>query len=214
MRKPFLLAGLVTLALGYFADCAVAQGVAQAELVVPSFSIFSAGTTISVPDRGYGGLGGVGSASDTRSELGPGFERGFASRRSASDAGVRVWIHDFQEMERALAGGRGGNSARPPEGFAARMFDYTSGATDPKDSKPVRGAQSDDRVTKVNTDNDAAFKLAHAADLFKRGQEAEERGKLKVAALYYKSVVSLGATPNATVAKQRLAVLESKLVSR
>jgi hypothetical protein len=214
MRRAFWLVGLASAAQWAIATDVLAQGAAQAEIVVPTFSIFTAGTTISVPDRGYASLAGDRRASDTRTEFGPGFERGFASRRSASDAGVRVWIHDFQEMEQALARGRTGDSSRPVDGFAARMFDYASMPNELKDSKESRQPPPDDRTAKSKSDGDASFKLSHAADLFKRGQEAEDRGKLKVAALYYKSVVSLGVTPSASTAKQRLAALESKLASR
>jgi hypothetical protein len=119
-------------------------------------------------------------------------------------------------MERGLAAAAGGGSkpVRPPEGFAARMFDYTSSDHEPKETKPARESRPQAVTGKPNDDSDASFKLAHSEDLLKRAQQAEERGKLKVAALYYKSVVSLGVSPNATVAKQRLAAIESKLASR
>src|SRR5437773_5066222 len=125
MRTTLWLAISAFALHGLLATHVLAQGTARAEIVVPTFSIFSAGTTISVPDRGYGSMAGDRLASDTRTEFGPGFERGFASRRSAADAGVRVWVHDFQEMEQSLAGGRGGTATRPVDGFAARLFDYS-----------------------------------------------------------------------------------------
>jgi hypothetical protein len=211
--RTFWLVALLALVHALVVGRVAAQGVAQSEIVVPTFGVFSVGTTISVPDRGYTSLGGAHHASDVRNEFGPVFGRGFSSRRVASDAGVRVWIHDFEEMEQALARSRVGESSRPVGGFAGRVYDYTTTRPVSKESTGSAGERVLANKAKAAAD-DAAFKTSHAADMLKRGQDAEQRGKLNVAALYYKSVMSLGATPSAPAAKQRLASIESKLVKR
>jgi hypothetical protein len=203
MRRAFWVCGAVALAYGLSPDRVMAQGAAQAQIVVPTFSNFSMGTTISVPDRGGMYMGGDHRASDFRTEVGPGFGRGLASRRTAADASTRVWIHDFDEMEQSLARGRLGTVERPAPGFASRMHEYATLTRERREEPKETPA--------TKAESEAAFKLAHAADLLKRGQDAEGRGKLKVAALYYKSVVSLGDADSAPVARQRLVSLETKL---
>lgn len=209
MRHVICITGLASLTFACGGASCLAQGRAQSEIVVPSFSTFSVGTTISLPDRANSYLGGLDRASDRRTEFGPGFGRGLSSTRNASGAGAHVWIHDFDELEQGLASGRGGAEDLPLTGFAGRVQEYGSTRSN---TKAKETASRDARASKA--DSEAEFKLAHAADLLKRGKEAEERGKLKVAALYYKSVISLGTTPSATSARQQLTLIESKLASR
>ena len=218
MRRQILLGGLVLAASILGARRASAQGQAQSEIVLPTFNLFTVNTTVSVPDRGGMLIGGSGSASTTRTEFGPGFGRGLASRSSGSDAVARVWIHDFQEMEESLAKGLAHDDTPPPTGFAGRIHQYASSRE--KDEKPndeaARRNSSPAFADSAKKDSPKAdlSKVDHAADLLKRGHDAEARGKINVASLYYKSVVSLGSTPSARSAQERLNSLETKLAGR
>jgi hypothetical protein len=218
MQRHFCIGGLIILASSLLPRAASAQAVAQAEIVVPTISTFTVGTTVSVPDRGGAYLGGVRRASDFRTETFPRLGHGFSSSRSASDATVHVWIHDFQEMEEALAKGTEYASRPAPTGFAARMLQYAPNRSERRVEVSQTKAVQDEptTTTKVSRDDEMrAAKTEHAADMLKRGQDAEARGKLNVAKLYYKSVVSLGSTPSARSAQERLTSLdETKLAGR
>lgn len=216
MRRHFLLGLLIVLASSLCTRIAWAQGQAQAEIVVPTISTFTVGTTVSVPDRGGTYLGGVRRASDFRTETFPRLGRGFASSRSASDASVHVWIHDFQEMEEALGKGTEFASRPAATGFTGRMQEYAANRSEKRfEITNSRTAPDEPVVTKPNRDEERIVaKADHAADMLKRGQDAEARGKLNVAKLYYKSVVRLGSDPSARTAQDRLAALETKIAGR
>ncbi|MDA0833136.1 MAG: hypothetical protein O2955_08140 [Planctomycetota bacterium] len=69
----------------------------------PVVEQFSVGTTVSVPDRGGIILGGVHRAGASRKSFGfsrPGTNTGTFSQGSSTS--VHVWIHDFEEMDRAV----------------------------------------------------------------------------------------------------------------
>lgn len=215
MRRPFLIGGLIILVSSFLARSASAQAVIQGEIVVPTISVFNVATTVSVPDRGGISLGGYRSASTTRTESFPRLGRGLSSRMSASDASARVWIHDFQEMEESLGKGTPYATSPPATGFAARVQQYASIRPDRKpETTQEKAVQEEPTTAKTSRDELLAAKIEHAADLLKRGQDAESRGKLNVAKLYFKSVVSLGSTPSARTAKERLSSLETKIAGR
>ena len=69
----------------------------------PVFQQFSAGTTVSVPDRGAAFIGGVGQAGSARRSFGP-FRSGTGSGMFAESSSLhaRVWIHDMAAMDREL----------------------------------------------------------------------------------------------------------------
>lgn len=84
----------------------------------PQFRQFSASSTVLVPDRGATGLGGAGSAAAARGTYGP--LPGGTSRLGGAGAArveTRVWVHDFEAMDRAILGADGPESPvtrRPP----------------------------------------------------------------------------------------------------
>ncbi len=86
----------------------VACGQLHAQQVVvqqPEFEMFSAPTTVLVPDGGSAALGGVGSSAGGRVMNGPlrtGSASGFS--RGASSARVHVYVHDFEAMDAKLLG--------------------------------------------------------------------------------------------------------------
>jgi len=80
----------------------------------PQFRQFSASSTVLVPDRGATGLGGTGSAAAARGTYGP--LPGGTSRLGGAGAArveTRVWVHDFEAMDRAILGADGPESAAP-----------------------------------------------------------------------------------------------------
>lgn len=105
-------AGIMMAALTAVASQAQAQ---QVSVQQPVFGQFSAGTTVSVPDRGRTFIGGVSRGASGRITTGPfrspsatGFEY------SHSSASAHVWIHDFEELDRqALEAAQRGATSRP-----------------------------------------------------------------------------------------------------
>lgn len=82
---------------------APSSALAQLSVQQPSFSTFSAATTVSVPDRGRTLVGGMGRAASGRSQYGP-FRSGTNYGRSLAGSSVsaHVQIHDFAEMDRRI----------------------------------------------------------------------------------------------------------------
>jgi len=208
----YRILALVALAGCLWPSMAQAQQ-AQAEIVVPQFNFFGVNTTIVAPDRGGASMGGVNRAADVRNEFG--FfprDRGISSSRTASGSNVRVWITDFNEMEEELARRSGqASAAASRRGFSGSLRRYAATPSS-SDKAPASDAKLAD--TKSAAEDEATSKESHAANLLKRGQEAEANGKAKVAILYYKSVASLEGTSSAKIARVRLRELELKLAGR
>ncbi|MBI5758315.1 MAG: hypothetical protein HZA46_07345 [Planctomycetales bacterium] len=92
----------------------------QVSVQLPRQSVFSVGTTVSVPDRGGVFLGGVSRVASSRSSNGIGPLRSGSSvgfERSFSGASAHVFIHDLDEMDRMLLNApvdRGLAATEPP----------------------------------------------------------------------------------------------------
>jgi len=107
-----LHASWLVLACGLLAaGTAVAQQRPATTVQLPTFSYFSVGTTVSVPDRGSVYMGGIGRASTGRNEFRtpmlpfrPFKNTAIGQERSASQMHVTAYIHDFEAMEEALLG--------------------------------------------------------------------------------------------------------------
>src|SRR4051812_20787869 len=71
---------------------------------LPSFSVFTVQTSVSVPDRGAAYLGGLnsGASSSSRFGNGPLSNRGLGTSRTASGVSVSATIIDHDEIDRAL----------------------------------------------------------------------------------------------------------------
>lgn len=97
-RPTIMLAAAVTMACGHL----------HAQQIVvqqPEFQMFTAPSTVLVPDGGSAALGGIGSAAGGRTIDGP-LRMGSAGAwlRGGSSARVYVHVHDFQAMDAALLG--------------------------------------------------------------------------------------------------------------
>lgn len=170
---------------------------------LPTFSFFSVGTTVSVPDRGSVYMGGVKRAATGRNEFGtpllpfrPFRNTAIGSERSASQMRVTAYIHDFEAMEEALLGqpassrsltslqprsraallGRTLQPRNPTWGGSWRALSLASSAAAPQMS--VADAQAR-RLSQQATRSE------EAANFFGRGRKAEAAGKANVAKIYY-----------------------------
>ncbi len=194
--------GLIVAAV---APAAYAQATARAEIVVPIQQVFAVRTSVTVPDRGTMYLGGVDRASSFRSEFRPGFSSGISESRSSAGASVRVWIHDFSELDPA-GDFHVTDDVRPATGFAGAMNSYAT-TRDVRQSPTASAAKSAEADAAQQRD-------AQFADLLARGQDAEARGKLKIARLYYQSASRLAAGARGDDVRSRLIALDAKLASR
>jgi len=193
-----VLAGTVIAAGG--SSCAFAQQRPGTAVQLPTFSQFSIGTTVSVPDWGGAYLGGIKRSADSRSTFGvpllpirPFRNTAISSERSASSMHVNVWIHDFEAMDRYLldqpsrGGGSGVVTTAPIGGGASRIAGPVDWASVPE--APAGGAESplgsvaEERQRRARKQAQAA---SEAERFFERGEAAEAEGKSSVAKIYYR----------------------------
>jgi hypothetical protein len=182
------------------AEAAPAQQPGSA-VQLPTYSSFSVGTTVVVPDRGSALLGGIGRASSSRSEAGVPLlplrlfrNSAISAERSASGASITVTIHDFAAMDEFLLGQAGaqqplpvvppraiamGNLPRPPSAPASPSWRL----------KPPAGAEGPEPMSvadaRAEREKQQAARQDEAANFFARGRQAEAEGKRNVARIYY-----------------------------
>jgi hypothetical protein len=176
---------------------------------LPTFSMFTTSTTVSVPDRGNVLLGGINRAATGRNEFStpilgklPYGNRlfknvGIGSEHSASQMRVTAFIHDFDAMEEALmsqptTGALG--SYQPqyrsqaaalahtllPRGDAGLAGTWQPSPPDPAEQPAMTLADAQARrLAKEQT------RANEAVDFYQRGERAEAEGKVGVAKIYY-----------------------------
>ncbi len=196
MRAILLLTALALFALS--ASPVTAQNAVQ----LPTLSSFRTNTTVSVPDRGSVYTGGINRASSGRNEFGtpllPLRNRSIGSERSASSVWTSVYIHDFEAMDEALL-----SQAR---GRAPLHHSLGSSSIAAHGSRPLRGASQSPRATwnasstsqpssgplsksvaQLRSERDGVqqARLAEAERLYEQGKNAEAKGKLSVARIFY-----------------------------
>lgn len=185
--RPLL--GLVeTLAVAW-AGVASAQQATAVQL--PTLSYFSAGTTVSVPDRGSVFMGGVRRAASGRNEFGvplsPFRNQAFGTERSVSGLRVSAYIHDFQAMDEYLLSQPSPRSTatstlRPPA-----LIVQTNAMPAPVPPRAAKSGPLSMSVAELRARNAQAAlaRSRQAEDYFQRGQKAEVEGKANVARTYY-----------------------------
>ena len=170
---------------------------------LPTFSHFSSGTTVWVPDRGGAYLGGVRRAASGRVGFGTPMlpartsTKVSGSVRSASSVHVTVTVHDFAAMDEYLLSRKTPFSqslqsaqspaattalaptGRPqnPQGGLARKPPSRTGFGDP----PPMRVTTAERLRRRRQ----PAQVVGAADFFQRGRQAEAFGKTSVAKAYY-----------------------------
>ena len=171
----------------------------QVTIQQPAFRQFSATTTVSVPDRGAAFLAGVGRAADSRSNFGP-FRSTTSTGTERAHAGMSVgaWIHDFEEMDRALLGqspsARGVRTGPLLTGYVAHSY------------RSLHARNVGDDTSRRSRSTPPEPDPAAKADRFYRlGLQAEERGSAGVARLHYRAAIRNGSL----LARERLQRLDS-----
>jgi len=167
-----------------------------AAVQLPTFSRFSVGTTVSVPDRGAVRLGGVNRSADGRQTYGapgppmrPWRNSALGSRRSASNMSVNVWVHDFEAMDRYLlsqpdrrpAAPAGRGALSNPQGDWVVPGDRLSPSAPPAGEPLPSVAQ-----LRADRARRQAARASEADQFFHRGRSAQADGKTSVAAIYYR----------------------------
>ena len=222
MPRELKTAAAVILASSLVAGTAAAQVVIEGEIRVPVQSVFTVNTTVTVPDRGHTYLGGVRSASSSRNES-TGERPRIDSRVVSQGAAAHVRIINLDEMDEQMRGGTGTESAVVARGFAAGIRQYASAPTSGSKSRDVAAPRTvrrepgdanklvQDDAAKSQESEAQSLREAQAADLLKRGEDAEARGKLKVAQIYFQTAARLAPAPSAKIAQQRIQSLSTKL---
>ena len=183
---------LVLLAIGWGmrigadADVAFAQPATSVQL--PTFSYFSVGTSVLVPDRGGAVLGGLSRSASQSSQFGwpaTGMgQRSFGASGSGQIAGISVWIHDFEAMEAQLLGQRQPAVAGP---LSVKMTPKPN----PVHQTAVLGPSAADRpvlsVAELRQLRQAEQEARNdeATMWMERAEKAQAEGKPAVARIYY-----------------------------
>lgn len=178
----------------------------------PIVQQFSAGTTVSVPDRGSVTLGGLHSGATRSKQVGP-FRRGssYGQAFQSSTSSVGVYIHDFEAMDRMLL-----NSA--PLSSGTRRGLYQNGPAHWQQqllSQHARTAGSkrdfSSRTPLPNSVSPPQERTQSKAErFFELGQSAEEKHATpNIAILHYRMAVKYGST-KAQARLQKLTPLKER----
>jgi hypothetical protein len=174
---------------------------------LPTFSVFSVQTTVSVPDRGGMYLGGLNYGADGRSVrgFGPLGSRGIGSGRVASGVSVGATIIDNAELDRAVlaeAARRRGASPATSDGKAAEIAATIAPSRGPIESVAALRARS-----AAKADERADQRAAEVAQWLAKARQAEADGKPAVARVFYQMVARQKDSPLKPQAEARLAAL-------
>ncbi|MCI0358353.1 MAG: hypothetical protein L0211_07720 [Planctomycetaceae bacterium] len=199
---------------------------------LPSFSIFSVNTTVSVPDRGGAYLGGVSRARDssTTRGFGPLRNRGIGAERAAGGMAVQATIHNLDELDRAtlvratlvratLAEAAARRGSVDPDLAKAELIrrGVGRGIADGQDiaAAGAMPAPPADSVAAIRAKNAAAAqaRASEADELFAKAEAAEAAGKASVAKIYYQMAARRDTGAIKALAESRLAKLSEKPVT-
>ena len=211
-RTPF---ATVIVLVCYAADAALAQNITLQQPVLRRFAV---GTTVSVPDRGTAFIGGVGRAGDARNRYGP-FRSGTStgSFREQTSTSARVWIHDFDAMDRwLLSQPRPKTSTTWHDEFSVEPWSRNVAADSTRTSSRARSgvlhrqdaesaARRRGRPPRPGADapSESTSSREHAERSYSLGKKAEERGAHGVALLHFRLAAKQGSKP----ARERLSKL-------
>ncbi|MEO8496912.1 MAG: hypothetical protein ABI614_17715 [Planctomycetota bacterium] len=200
---------------------------AQAQVVqLPTYQVFSVGTTVSIPDRGAAYLGGVtrgawGSSSSGVPGLSqvPGLNRLFTNRGigssvSSSHAYATATIIDHAEMDRMLLEEA---AARRGEPVAASETDRRAAFLSAFVAKRPTTSVADPAIADSEDAGDFAARLAAAeseyeaemAACLQRAEAAVAAGRLGAARCCYNVLIRRGSDEQKRFAAERLTALET-----
>jgi hypothetical protein len=181
---------------------------------LPSFSIFSVNTTVSVPDGGGAYLGGVkrGRDSSMTRGFGPLANRGIGSDRNAGGVTVHAQIHDLNELDGAvLADAVAKRGAIDPDLAKAELIRRgvaKNAADDHHDIGPASVA-----VIRAKNAAAAEARANEATELLAKAEAAQTQGKPGTARIYYQMVSRRATGELKQLAEARLAALDQKKVA-
>ncbi len=215
-----MIIGLATIGVLWSDGLFAQQQLPATTVQLPSFSIFSVNTTVSVPDGGGMYLGGVNRARDgsTSRGFGPFANRGIGGDRMASGVSVQATIIDHDELDRAvLAEAAARRAPADPDTAKAALLSRHVGrdATCIAATSGRATGGSSDSVAAIRAKNAAAAdeRASEAARYFAQAQQAEADGKPAVAKIYYQMVVRRDAGMLKQQAEERLTTLAPKAIA-
>ena len=206
---------------------------------LPSFQIFSVGTTVNVPDRGSAFLGGIMRSSSGRTEsgvpglggipmLGRGFRNvGIGRNQSAAGMSVSVYIIDHGEMDRALLAeaarrrGAAFDVLGRPVGPAPRtslaggrsVRRYYGPGYVPRRPAPSKRSDTSRPSAPIAEHRGPLDSVTTDAELaavhLSKGRKAQAAGKLRVAKLYFQMASRRGSEAVRQIALARLDAIQS-----
>ncbi|QDV18971.1 hypothetical protein Pan153_36320 [Gimesia panareensis] len=177
---------------------------AQAQVVriqQPIVQQFSAGTTVTVPDRGTALLGGISSGRMHSRQFGP-FRRGsiYGQEFQSSTSSVSVYIHDFDAMDRYLLNSapqsmRRTTASDPSDHWRNQLL--SPAPQDPPGSSALQKQRAAETKARTQT---------RAQRFYELGKQAEQKHATpNIAILHYTAAAKYGSLP----AQQRLKELKS-----
>jgi hypothetical protein len=173
---------------------------------LPTFSVFTVQTTVSVPDRGTAYLGGISRGADgsTVRGIGPLGSRGIGGTRGASGISASATIIDHSELDRAILAKAAEARGTPANPQAAKATELSRGI--------ARGDGTLESVAAIRERKalQADERAAEVAQWLASAQQAEEQGKLAVARVFYQMVTRHGAAAQKDHAAARLAALAAR----
>jgi len=183
---------------------------------LPSFSIFSVRTTVSVPDGGGAYLGGIkrGRDGSTMRGFGPLANRGIGSDRNAGGITVHAKIHDLDELDKAaLAEAAAKRGPQDPNLAQAELI--RRGVGRPTADQPADHDIGPTSVAVIRAKNAAAdqARAQEATELLAKADAARAEGKTGIAKIYYQMVSRRATGELKSLADQGLAALERKTVA-
>jgi hypothetical protein len=152
---------------------------------LPTVSVFTVQTTVSVPDRGSASLAGNGSGADMSVNRAPIRNRALGSSRAASGVSVAATIHDREEADRALLAEAAAKRGAPFDPSTSKAAALTRSLERTKAGETPVGSVAAIRERNAAAAADRAFQLA---DHFHKARQAESDGKTAVAKVYYQMV--------------------------
>jgi hypothetical protein len=182
------------------------QGATTVQL--PTFSVFTVQTTVSVPDGGTAYLGGInrGAEGSATRGFGPLKSRSFGSSWTASGVSVSATIIDHSEIDRALLADAGAKRASV-DSSVVKAAAISKGVVTTRD---VALAGSVAAMRKQNVEA-ADLVATELAGYLAKGKQAEAENKPGVARVFYQMVARRDQGEMKRVAVERLAVLGNHL---
>ena len=205
--------GVSTVVFSLVSAAVAQQNVPATTVQLPSFSVFTVQTSVSVPDGGGAYLGGLksGASSSSRYGIGPLRNRGLGSTRSASGMSVSATIIDHDEIDRAIlaeaaAKRASADAATTTAAAISKSIPYaapTRATTEPA-SSALPGSVAASREQHAAA---ADLQSAELAGYLAKARQAEADNKPGVAKVFYQMVARRDNGSMKKEAVERLAAL-------